>query len=322
LFVNRADCYCIQKARGYVKVEQPLTDEVLRQHLAGKITVGSYQLDKQSLVKWLCFDLDPEKLESPEETAKQILNVCFEQKVEADGKKRPRIWEKAVLLEASRYPDPSFHIWIFFEPKVPAKVARWLGYRILELANLNPKQIEVFPKQSELTEANPYGNFVKFPLGKHQVAGKWSRLLDFETFKPISNEALFNVQGISFSEVDLARITGFEEKKNVQLQLNLPKKFKPVKDKEEEKIVNFLLKYWRKGQRNQVEFAFLGWAIKKGISFESAFRIIKRVAELTGDEEKAQRLQLVKYHYQNRRSLGAKLLGISGLREIVREAVA
>lgn len=322
LFIIRDDCYCIQLKQGYVKVNTPLTNDVLLRHLGGEVTVGSYQLGKENLVRWLCFDLDPEKLGNPKEAVEKLLGVLFEEGEEADGRRRPRIWRKAVLLEASRYPDHSYHIWIFFEPEVPAKAAKWLGYRIIELASLNPKEIEVFPKQTELTESRPYGNFVKLPLGKHQFEGKWSRFLDPATFELLPNEILNQVCGISFSEADLAKIMSFEERKHVQTSLALPTNYKPLKSRQEERITLFLAKYWRQGSRNRLELAFLGWAIKRGISYDSARRIIQRVTELTGDEEAAARLRLVDYHYKNRLNMASQLLGVSGLKEIIKEALA
>ena len=318
LFVARGDCYAKQLEKGgYVKVEEPLTIEVLTRHLKGELTVGAYQLNGDSFVKWLCFDLDPERLSEPKDAAVKILQVCFE-KQEKD--ERPRIWPSAVLAEASRYPDPSYHIWIFFAMPVHAKVARWLGLRILELAELNPRQVEVFPKQSEINNERSFGNLVKLPLGFHRAEKKWSRLLDPETFEPLPNEALLNCWGISFSDVDMAKIMSFEDKKHVQATLSLPQSYKPLKSKEEEQAVKFLAKYWRKGNRNQLELAFLGFCIKKGVSYDSARRIIERICDLTSDEEKAARLKLVDYHYQNRRSLGAKLAGVSWIRQVVREA--
>ncbi len=190
LFVNREDCYCIQLKHGYTRVEQPLTADVLLQHLKGEVTVGSYQLDMDSRVKWLCFDLDPEQLEDAKTTAQKILAVLLEKEVDSEGNETPRVWPNCIVLEASRYPDPSYHIWVLFLLPVRAKVARWLGLRILEMANLNPKNIEVFPKQEELTADRPFGNFVKLPFGKHQTARKWSRMLDFDTFQPLPLEEL------------------------------------------------------------------------------------------------------------------------------------
>jgi len=321
LFVNRSDCYAEQlNSGGYVKIEKPLTSKVIQSHLAGKITVGVYQLSKKNDVKWLCFDFDPEKLPNAREALQKLLGAMFEEKLESDGVKRPRIWPKAVLLEASRYPDPSYHVWLFFSLPVPAKVGRWLGLRLLEIAGLNPRQVEVFPKQTALTEENPYGNLVKLPLGFHRVEHKWSCFLSTDTFEPLPPSCILNVQGISFSEADLTRIMNLEKRKHVQIAHALPKNSKPLKGREEEKVVKFLAKYWRKGYRNRLEMAFLGFCLKRGVAYESARRIIERVCDLTTDEEKSARLRLVDYHYQNRRKLGAKLAGVSWIREVVREA--
>ena len=317
LFVNRDDCYCAQTAKGYVRIEAPLTDAILESHLKGTATIGSYQLDQNSHVKWLCFDLDPEKLKDPKEAASKISNVLFEEKEEADGKKRPRIWQNAVLFEASRYADASYHVWVLFSIPVPAKVAQWLGYRILELASLNPKEVEVFPKQTELTLDRPFGNFVKLPCGFHQVERKWSRILDHSTLEPLPYAALFGFRGVSFSEADLAKIESFETKRDVQTAFELPKNFKSLSDKEEEKAVQFLCKYWKEGARNRLEMYFLGLCLKKGVSYESAKRIIEEVSIRTNDGEKQSRLELVSYHYRNR--LNVSLKGSSGICEIIEE---
>ena len=230
LFVNREDCYCIQKWDGsYVKVDAPLTVSVLQQHLIGELTVGAYQLGLDNTVKYLCFDFDPEHLHDAHAAVQSLLTVLFEKHREAHCVERPRVWPSAVILEASRWPDPSYHVWILFSIPVAAKVARWLGLRCLELAGLNPREVEVFPKQTELSKDRPYGNFVKLPLGKHQAAGKWSRLLNPETFEPLPNEALFDVWGISFSEADIAKIMSFEEKRHVQATLALLENFRYVR---------------------------------------------------------------------------------------------
>ncbi|MGB8779426.1 MAG: hypothetical protein WCD81_02120 [Candidatus Bathyarchaeia archaeon] len=317
LFVNREDCYCQQNKDGsYSRIAEPLTFQQLNDHLQGRKTVGSYQLGTDNTVKYLCFDFDPEKLKEPKTTVLKLLPVIFEVK-EEEGTPKPRIWPSAVMLEASRYSDPSFHVWIFFAPAVDAKVAQWLGYRILELSNLNPKEVEVFPKQTELTEDRPYGNFVKLPLGLHQKEQKWSRILDHEAWTPLPNTYLSDFQGISFSEADIARILSLKQKSNVQAMFNLPKTFKPLSNREEEKSVAFLCKYWIHGYRNDLEMYFLGFCLRKGVSIESARRIIEEVVLRTGDDQRAIRLASVDYHYQNR--LKRCLKGISGIREVVQE---
>lgn len=318
LFVNRDDCYCRQNRDGsYSKIDEPLTDEVLKHHLKGEITVGAYQIGETNTVKYLCFDFDPEKLADPREAVTRLLDTLLEMKEEEPDKARPRMWPYAVMLEASRYNDPSFHVWVFFEPHILAQVAKWLGFRCLELAELNPKQVEVFPKQAELTKDRPYGNFVKLPLGLHRKEGKKSRILDHATFEPLPDETLETFRGVSFSEHDLARLLSFESKANVQIKFNIPTTFKPLSAKEEEKNVEFLYRYWKEGYRNDLEMCFLGFCLKKGVAIESARRMIEEVVSRTDDNERAARLELVDYHYQNR--LTTRLKGISGIREIVRE---
>ena len=312
LLVSRFNVYAVQLSKGgYLKVEEPLTIEVIKRHLCSSTTVGVYQLDEASMVKWLCFDLDPEKLDNPLSTAKAIIHEC----ISRPDPKAPRFYKRALLFEASRHPDPSYHIWIFFQPlPVPAKAARWLGLRILEHANINPKLIEVFPKQTELTKDRPFGNLVKLPLGLHRVAEKWSFFLDFETLKPLPNNCILDVRGVSFPETDLVAICEFEEKKHVQVRLQLPKNPKLLESKEKEKIAAFLGRYWRRGSRNRLEMAFLGWAIKRGISHQSAKQIVAKVVQLANDEEASLRLRLVDYHYRNRRSMATQLVGSSGVR--------
>jgi hypothetical protein len=320
LFINRTDCYCLQKPDGsYARVEMPLSHDVLISHLNGETTIGAYQLDEDNTVKYLCFDFDPEKLDDPKATVQKLLNVFFETKEEEQGRARPRMWPNTVMLEASRYDDPSFHVWVFFEPCVPAKAARWLGYRCLELAGLNPKQIEVFPKQAELSKDRPFGNFVKLPLGVHRKERKRSRILDHATFEPLPNETLETFRGLSFCEHDLAQILSFKTETHVQVKFTMPTAFKPLSVQDEEKTVEFLCRYWKEGHRNDVEMYFLGLLIKRGVKEDSARRIIAEVCKRTNtasvDTEKA--LAKVGYHYSRR--LTVNLKGLSGLREIVRE---
>lgn len=325
-FVVRSEVFAVQQARGgYVKVEAPLTLEVVREHLEGKRTIGVYQLSVDSRVKWLCFDLDPEKLSKPEEAARRILGVCLEAVKDRDGAERPRVWGHSLLLEASRYPDPSYHIWILFLVPVPARVARWLGFRLLGLAGLSPKQVEVFPKQDAVSDISPYGNLVKLPLGLHQVERKWSCFLDPETFEPLPGEILLEKVGLSFMEADVERILSMKDA-GVQVRLEgapQPASLtgEPLTHSEKEFCVNFLCKLWVSGYRNQVEMAFLGWCIKNGVPYEDARWIIEEVVRRRNDEEASERLRLVDYHYSSRIHLGRRLKGLSGLKEAVLEAL-
>jgi len=323
-FCSRYDAYTVQKSDGdrkwHVAVKQPLIPEVVEAHLRGEVTVAAYTVDILNQTRFICFDLD-EKLEDPLGLASKIIDVCVNQ----PSREEPRFYRRAVWLEASRYPDPSYHVWLLFTPKIPANAARWLAVKILQHAGVNPKEIEVFPKQSEVAPERPYGSCVKLPLGYHRKAKKWSRFLDLDSFEPLPSEAVLEAWGVHFSDADmaeLARLADREAKGGVQVSLAaLPKKAVKPSSHEEERIVNFLVKYWRRGQRNRVLMCFLGWAIKRGLPYDSALRIVREVCRLTHDEETPSRLKNVRYHYENRRSLGNRLLGKSGLKEIVQEAI-
>lgn len=317
-FVNRFDCYCIQLRQGYRRIDMPLTEEILFKHFSGEITVGSYQLDKNSLVKWLCFDFDPEKLPNPKEATKKVITTLLEKREGNEETKTPQVWQNCIVLEASRYPDPSYHIWVLFQELVKAKIARWLGLRILEIAGLSPKQVEVFPKQDEVTHERPYGNFVKLPFGKHQVECKWSKMLHLESFDPLPFEQLEGKHGLSFSDKDLEKLENIETKKSVQITFEAPTVFKKLSDKEEEKIACFLVKYWQPGYRNDLTLSFCGMCIKQDVSHDSARRVIREVCQRTCTSafETSEFLQKVDYQFTHRLKIG-NLKGISGIREVV-----
>jgi len=323
-FCSRYDAYTVQKTDGerkwHVAVKQPLTPRVVEAHLKGEITVAGYAVDVMNRTRFICFDID-DKLEDPQGLAARIVDACINQ----PSPREPRFYRRSVWLEASRYPDPSYHVWLLFTPKIPAKVARWLAAKILEHAGVNPKQVEVFPKQGEVSATRPYGSCVKLPLGLHRKAGKWSRFLDLDSWEPLPNDCILDVWGVHFGDSDmreLARLAS-QESRAVQVPLaTLPKRSLELQPNEEDGMVNFLVKYWRPGRRNRVLMCFLGWAIKRGIPYNSAYRIVKRVCAITGDEEATARLQNVRYHYENRLSLGSRLLGKAGLKEIIQEALA
>jgi len=202
LFVNRHDSYALQQRDGqYYRVDSPLMLELLERHLRGEPTVGVYQLSEDNMVKWLCFDIDPEHNPNPPETASKLVQTCLENK---------RFYPKSLWLEASRHPDPSFHVWVLFSVPVNAKVAKWLGVKIMALADVNPKQLELFPKQTEIGSEG-FGSLVKLPLGFHQVEKKWSEFLNLETFEPLPKKAILEAEGVSFSQEDLEKIVQLAE---------------------------------------------------------------------------------------------------------------
>ena len=164
LFCHRRDCYSLQQANGaYFIQKSPLTINLIKRHLKGEITIGTYALNTDNTVKWACVDIDGYSHEVwklyPEAL---IVYNCF--------KDFPRI------LEFSG--RKGFHIWIFFNPKVKAKFAQIVVKARLNRPELN--KYEVFPKQTTLSESRRYGNLVKLPFAVHKISGKRSKILKCE----------------------------------------------------------------------------------------------------------------------------------------------
>lgn len=178
LFVSRRDAYAVQNSpeeikagRAYSKIDAPVTLDLIREHLAGKITIGVYSIEQEAkTVRSICWDLDrhPEELPT-EKTWMQIVD-----KVKEDANKLLAVItkqydEKATLLEFSGC--KGVHLWLFWDPPIPANLAYALGREIAQQAGV---VCEVFPKQSDLLKG--YGNLTKLPLGLHRESGLRSTL--------------------------------------------------------------------------------------------------------------------------------------------------
>ncbi|RLJ03516.1 MAG: hypothetical protein DRP11_00550 [Candidatus Aenigmatarchaeota archaeon] len=160
LFVTRTDTYAVQRETGeYVRIPEPITDEVIKSHLRGEITVGVYQLSKDSKVKWICWDFDGNRSE-----ALKLFEYL----------RKKQQYQNAVMLEHTG--GRGAHVWLFFDPPIPAKAARNLAVKIASKVNV---VCEIFPKQDSVDE-NGFGNLVKLPLGIHRKYGKRSIVIEPE----------------------------------------------------------------------------------------------------------------------------------------------
>jgi len=152
-FVNRDDCFPQQYYNsngGYSVIREKLTDDIIREHLKGKRTIGLYS-SITSTTKWLCVDIDDLNEIAVREVQNHVRRFKISYLTEFSGKK-------------------GYHIWVFFDRPYPNKIAR-------ALASAFSFDHEVFPKQNNIAPSK-LGNLVKAPLGKHQVSGKWCLFLD------------------------------------------------------------------------------------------------------------------------------------------------
>jgi len=134
-----------------------LTDDVLRQHLEGAITIGLYSLNPSTQrCKWVAIDADYK--DSMEDLLKLQYHLSAD-KVQA-------------ALEMSKRGG---HLWIFLEKPLLARECRIYIYDLALRLKVPVKGaglaegIEVFPKHNEL-RAGEFGNAIRGPLGIHRGA--------------------------------------------------------------------------------------------------------------------------------------------------------
>jgi hypothetical protein len=163
LFVGRDDVFAVQVRRGdsciYRPIRRKLTDDDIRRHLRGGITVATYPR-KDSKTAWLCVDIDTRE-------KGEVMKVLAEMK---------KLGITPILEDSG---NKGNHVWVFFEKPIPNSKARAIG-RAVGCGN------EIFPKQNTLEDGS-YGSLVKLPLGIHKVRGRFCGFID-EQLQPIENQ--------------------------------------------------------------------------------------------------------------------------------------
>lgn len=160
LFINRNDAYAIQNKNGYIKVDEPLDTKIIEEHLNGNKTIGTYQLDNNGKVKWICFDIDAHNTNKQSDAIRDTLKLC----------NRLEIYNIPYIVELSGT-ECSYHIWIFLnecDVSVAYKFGREFAVNI---------DCEVYPKQKYFRLDKPYGNLVKIPCGINKKNGKRSEIV-------------------------------------------------------------------------------------------------------------------------------------------------
>lgn len=138
----------------------PLTEEVIRKHLAGKesnthkqdYTIGVYPMLKHETCWFLAVDFDKNHWQ---QDAKAFLETC-------------RIRGVPASLERSRSGNGA-HVWIFFSEPIPASNARKMGATLLtQTMERNPEigfesYDRFFPNQDTMPSGG-FGNLIALPL--------------------------------------------------------------------------------------------------------------------------------------------------------------
>ena len=130
----------------------PLTDEMIRDHLTGRHTVGIYPLLPDETCRFLALDFD--KAEWRHDVS-AFAGVCAQSDVPA-------------YVEVSRSGDGA-HVWVFFAGAIDAAQARRLGSALLTRTTAQRHEVgldsydRLFPGQDTLPKGG-FGNLIALPL--------------------------------------------------------------------------------------------------------------------------------------------------------------
>ena len=143
-----------QKGKG---VPLPLTEETVRQHLEGEITLGLYAINPATqCCKWVAIDADYKN------AMEDLLKLQYHL---TQDKVQP-------ALEMSKRGG---HLWIFLETPLPARDCRIYIHDLASRLGVPVKGsglgdgIEVFPRHDTIA-AGEFGNAIRGPLGIHRGA--------------------------------------------------------------------------------------------------------------------------------------------------------
>jgi len=169
-FVSRVEPFARQLDTGaYYRIDKPLTDAQLQQHLDGTKTLGTYVMNEEGNINWICIDIDCEIEDLP----------LFNMLADFIYDKFPD-FERAKEFSGRR----GYHVWLFLDKPDKPKFYRELVISRLLQNGINSKTVEIYPKQNALNHTSKgLGNLLKLPFGIHQRSGKRSTLLRYDLKK-------------------------------------------------------------------------------------------------------------------------------------------
>ncbi len=169
----------------------PLTDQVIQNHLEGKITAGVYPLLRDDTCYFLAIDFDKQ---SWMEDIAAFCETCYGLGIH-------------VSLERSRSGNGG-HVWIFFSEAVSASMARNLGCYLVTRTMSRHHQLgmdsydRLFPNQDTVPKGG-FGNLIALPLQK-VPSEKGNTLFLDDNFKPYPDQwsYLASIKRVTKSTLD------------------------------------------------------------------------------------------------------------------------
>ncbi len=184
---GRTDCYAKMKGTRAICIKEPLTPEVLQQHLKGEERIAVYPLTLEGRI-WLGY-IDLDKGAAP------VLELVTLAKK----------WGFLLAVEKSK--SKGYHLWLFFSESVLASKVRALFLALLKHSGWIEHKVEIFPKQDHPGE-DGYGNPMYLPF--HGGSVKEGRCLFLnlskEHWPPYQDQVKYLQIRPQLSEADLDKI--------------------------------------------------------------------------------------------------------------------
>jgi superfamily II DNA or RNA helicase len=177
-----------------------LDNQVIRSHLEGKITIGTYTIRDDDTCSFLAADFD--------KSSWQLDVMAFKKAGHAMGIE--------IYIERSRSGNGA-HAWLFFSEPVVARLARQLGSLIVVKASLMRHDLSLdshdrfFPSQDTIPKGG-FGNLIALPLQRNSRL-KGNSVFINNQFQPHENQWIFLSKCRRLSATDVSQVLD----KNIKL---------------------------------------------------------------------------------------------------------
>lgn len=214
LFVGREDTYVREishegKQRATEQIMEPITDEVILQHLEGKAILGTYVQRPNSTAKYVVFDLDISKKILLQYSYGSDKFASYKQKAAEYAGKLCRVLKKMGMtgyVEDTGY--RGYHVWVFFTEWIPVRYLNQFTDCVKKELKETEDDIvmEVFPNNARVRQGK-CGQSIKLPLGVHIRTGNRSFFLDRQ-FQPVDDYKEFLNGTAKYSLTSIHKILG------------------------------------------------------------------------------------------------------------------
>jgi len=194
LLVGREDMYTRETLtetgrRKSEFVPEPLTQEVLKRHLTGLDTIGTYPVRNNNTVHYVVYDVDVSRkcllMGEGNNLTDHLKNAAA---AAATLKQELQMMGFTAYIEFSGY--RGYHVWLFFMEWIPVKYVYVLNDILAERTKgqfTDDISFEAFPARNRKNKGS-CGQTIKLPYGIHLLSGKRSYFCTDE-FDPIENMA-------------------------------------------------------------------------------------------------------------------------------------